>query len=276
MELFKDQCLAGTSKDKQGEKVPREILQGFVDSYKGKKQSINQQHELHLEQIGYVENLRLIESPNEEGEFNLIGDVSCDIDKLSTVVGGFSIFYLEKSHEASNDEDFSVYLPFPHYNDEGLIQELLENQSSSVGKWVKKAADPATTALIGSFLFFAFAPVWDDTYKNHLAPRLTVFLKSALKKLRSKNINTNLIQKIEVDGKFVQIVLIPNKDDEESCYTERKLINAMYEVHKHLKSDSNRADIDSVFMHFDREKDKFDLHRVEYSGGRVVNHAPNK
>ena len=122
MKIFKQQILAGTKVDLQGEKIPKRILEGFVKSSNGRKIPLNQSHDFAKQCPGYMENLNLIEDENEKDEWALVGDIYCEPEKLEEVMGGFSISYLEITHPCKDDPEILLYLPYPYYNDHEYLE----------------------------------------------------------------------------------------------------------------------------------------------------------
>ena len=121
MREIRNQVLGGTTEDTQGECLPLEILQGFAAVYHGKRQPLNQGHDLAKRSAGYIENIRVVDHPEIDGEYALIGDVYCDESRLEEVMRGFSISYLEMIRRSEDAHELIVYLPYPHYNDAALV-----------------------------------------------------------------------------------------------------------------------------------------------------------
>lgn len=271
MKLFKDQCLSGTKLDAQGERIPKSVLESFAIGNTGVRQPLNQGHDLTLKTIGYIENIRLIKDTNDPKEWLLIGDVFCDPTDLEITLGGFSISYLELTHRSVVQEEFLVYLPFPHYNDDILLSELLESENISLGKWVKKAADPSTIALIGAVGVFVLTPVWDDLYKKFVAPRVYGFFSKNLDRFTKKNISTDFIQKISFDGLDIQVVLIPKRGKEKECFSVDNINDALESVHSYLFSTPlpTHKSISRLDLFYYSETVGFKMHRIEYDDGEV-------
>jgi hypothetical protein len=178
MKFFKDQVLGETRVDFQDEKIPKHILDRIVSSCHGKRQPLNQYHDLTHNSAGYIENIRLIEDVNNTGDWSLIGDVYCDDSDLKVVLGGFSISYLDVTDKLSPSPDFLVYLPYPYYSDKSVIEAVSADSNVNVGRWVKKGADPATIAIIGATAVFILKPVWEDLYKTNCSKNIHISQKS--------------------------------------------------------------------------------------------------
>jgi hypothetical protein len=214
MKFFKDQVLGGTRVDFQDEKIPKHILDSIVSSCHGKRQPLNQDHDLTHNSAGYIENIRLIEDVNNTGEWSLIGDVYCDDSDLKVVLGGFSISYLDVTDKLSPSPDFLVYLPYPYYSDKSVIEAVSADSNVNVGRWVKKGADPATIAIIGATAVFILKPVWEDLYKIQIAPKIYTYFSKKHDEFKSRKISTDLIQMVEYNGKDIQVILIPIRGSE--------------------------------------------------------------
>lgn len=273
MKHFKDQCLASTHLDSQGEKTAKHILEGFVESYRGKRQPLNQAHDLSKPTAGHIENFRLIEDKNNKDEWQLIGDVYCDPSKFEEVMGGFSISYLEVLKRAEGNADFIVYLPYPHYNDPEYLEALLSQDNLSVGKWVKKAADPTTIALLGVAAGIFLTPIWDDIYKTKIAPKIYDFFDKNDSELNSRGINTDLIQSVIIGDHKIQVILIPIRGKEKECFSVERLDGAMKAVHQFLSTEDNPSQYARIHMYFHSGNVGFKLHKTENTLGEVIVHA---
>jgi len=274
MKIYKDQILGGTAKDSQNEKLSLEILEGFAETYRGKRHPLNQSHDLAKKSAGYIENIRVIDHPIYEGEYALVGDVFCDESKLEEVMGGFSVSYLEVIRRNESAHEIITYLPYPHYNDLELLQFLSkQNQPISVGKWVKKAADPATVALIGAAIIFVLQPVWDDLYKTKFAPKIRKFFQSCGQKLKEKEISCDLAQTVEINGHQIQVLLIPDRRKEDLCFSSNYLEQSMQLVHKFAMNHSDSYQIARIHLYFHSESEGYKIHRVEDAQGTIEHYA---
>jgi hypothetical protein len=205
MQTIKDQTLAGTRIDSQGERNSKKVLESFAQQYAGKRMPLNQQHDLSLKSPGYVENLRVVPDAGSPGDWSLVGDMSFDAESLQDAMGGFSISFLEVLRQSKSKDLFHIYLPFPYYRDERLLDDLFEEGYSSVGRWAKKAVDPATVGLIGAALIFLFKPVWEDLYKTQIAPHIYEFFTRKFGKLKEKKIDVQVVQHVVYNNFEIQV-----------------------------------------------------------------------
>lgn len=270
MQTIKNQTLAGTRVDSQGERNPKEVLDSFAQQYAGRRMPLNQQHDLSLKSPGYVENLRVVPDESSPGDWSLVGEVSFDSGTLQEAMGGFSISFLEVLRRSESQDLFHIYLPFPHYRDQQLLDDLFEEGYSSVGRWAKKAADPATVGLIGATFIFLIKPVWEDLYKTQIAPHIYEFFKRKFGKLKEKKIDAQLVQYVEYNNYEIQVLLLPSRGHEEECFAVESTTAAMKLVHERLTS----LPVDStppskIFLQFDDGANGFKIHRIENKDGSL-------
>lgn len=270
MKTIANQTLAGTRLDLQGERNTKEALESFAAYYADKRMPLNQQHDLLLKSPGYVENLRVVPDERSPGDWALIGDVHYESESLEIPVGGFSISFLEVFRRGQSQELFNVYLPYPYYNDSELVEEVFEEGLISVGRWVKKAVDPATTALVGGAILFIMKPVWEDLYKTQIAPHIYKFFAGKFKKLKEKNITANFVQHVLHNDHEIQVLLIPSCGKEEHCFSVEQTNAAMFLVHTRLTSQAPAAiPASKIFLQFDDEANCYVLYRIEHQDGSL-------
>lgn len=270
MNIIKRQILSGTRLDTQGERVPKKVLDSFCAQYAGKRMPLNQNHDLRMKSPGFVENLCVIEDIDSPGDWSLIGDVHYDVESIEIALGGFSISYLEILKRGMQQDLLSVYLPFPYYNDQNLVEQLFEEGFVSVGKWAKKNIDPSTIALIGGAIVFFIKPVWDDLYKTQIAPLVYKFFQERYGVLKANNIGVNFVQYVSHFDREIQVLLIPTQGEEENCYTIERTTQAMSTVHDYLNSiDITTPRVTKIFLHFDTSSDCYILYRVEREDGSL-------
>jgi len=270
MQTIWNQTLAGTRLDSQGERNPKEVLDSFSRQYAGKRMPLNQQHDLSLKSPGYVENLRVVADEDSPGEWRLVGDVSFESGSLQEAMGGFSISFLEVLRRSKSQDLFHIYLPFPHYRDQQFVDELFEEGYSSVGRWAKKAADPATVGLIGATVIFLIKPVWEDLYKTQIAPHIYDFFKRKMGKLREKKIDAQLVQHVEYNNYEIQVLLLPTRGCEEECFDVESTTAAMHLVHEQLTSQPDTSTPPSkIYLQYDDGANAFKIHRIENKDGSL-------
>ena len=274
MRLIKNQLIGSTTEDSQGECLPLGALQDFAAAYCGKRQPLNQGHDLAKPAAGYIENIRVVDHPDVDGEYALIGDIYCDDSRIEEVLGGFSISFLKIIRRSEKEHEVIVYLPYPHYNDESLIRSLSSQaQPVSVGQWIKKASEPTAIGLIGLALIFALTPMWDDYYKTFVAPKIYKFFRENWETFRKRKISADLVQTVEIDGHKIQVLLIPHRGKEEFSFSQTYLEQSMQLVHEFLQSQSQPKEIMRIHLYFHSEDEGYKLHRVEDIHGHVDHHA---
>lgn len=270
MKIIKNQTLASTRLDSQGERCPKKVLDSFCEMYSGKRMPLNQQHDLSLTSPGFVENLRVIPDESSSGDWSLVGDVNYNGDSLQSAMGGFSISFLEILRRSESQDLFHIYLPYPIYKDEAFIDELFEDGYVSIGRWAKKAADPATVGLIGATIVFFLKPIWEDLYKTQIAPHVYEFFSKKLGKLKEKNVAVNFVQTVVYNNYEIQVLLIPNHGKEEQCFEVEATNKAMALVHSKLTTlPPNTAPVSKIYLQFDEKVSAYELHRVEHQDGSV-------
>ena len=177
MKLFKDQPVLSTARDAQGETRTKKFLEDVVKSMKGRF-PLGQHHDMVSPYCGYMENLRVVAAPDAQDEWLIIADISLESGKITDAIGGFSYSFTASHRNNKADPETSIYLPFPYYNDEALIDELLRADTPlAVGKWHKKSADSGTIALIVSFILFGLAPPWQKLYDSRVHPALVALIR---------------------------------------------------------------------------------------------------
>lgn len=270
MQTFRDQPLASTNLDSQGERLSRDFLEKSCAHMKGKRFPVHQQHDMSKPVAGYIENVKLVSDPAHPGEWQLVGDVFVDIGSVSDVLGGFSIAGTEIMRRSSSATAL-IYVPFPHYNDPELIALLESDPDLNVGKWIKKAAEPIGWVVLGSVIAFLVTPIWDDVYKRKIAPRIDALIERLIPILRQKNLAAELAQIVLFNGKEVEIRIIPIRGKEESCLGSAQVHQGLKDVVAFLLCDGKARDIgvQRVVIFFDESLASYRVHRIEYSDGSV-------
>lgn len=270
MKTITNQILSGTRLDSQGERNTKAALESFAALFAGKRMPLNQQHDLSLKSAGYAENLRVVPDAGSPGDWSLIGDIHLDGESLEIPVGGFSISFLEILRRGNSPDIIHVFLPYPHYNDSALVEEVFEEGFVSVGRWAKKAADPALVALVCGVIVFFIKPVWEDLYKTQIAPHVYKFFSGKFKKLQQKSISANFVQYVVHNNYEIQVFLIPSRGKEEHCFSIDKTNAAMQLVHVRLTTrDEGSIPASKMFLQFDDKSDSFVLYRIEHKDGSL-------
>lgn len=253
-----------------GKKLSKEFLQRFCRHVGGKRIPLHQQHDMAKRTAGFIENVRLVPDTEIPGEWRLIGDVSIEEGGVEDVLGGFSISGLEELRRSSTATAL-IYLPFPHYNDKDLIAELCSDKDLTVGKWIKKEADPTAWVVLGSVIAFAVTPIWDDVYKRKIAPRLDELIKKYREPLNAKGLSLELAQIVLFKDAEVEVRIIPEKGDQTTCLRPETIQAGSQRVVEFLNTDikANNIGVNRMVIFYDEGKAAYGLHRIEYSDGHV-------
>ena len=271
MKKIKNQILASTRFDSQGEYTPKEVLDSFCSEFSGKRMPFNQQHDMSLKSPGYIENLQVVPNLESPGDWLLIGDVYYDPDTFQGPMNGFSISFLDVIRGCENTDMFKIYLPYPYYNDSILVDELFEEGYLSVGRWVKKAADPTTTALLVSAIVFVIKPIWEDLYKTQIAPHIYKFFSTKFSKLREKNMCVIYTQRIQYEDYIIDVLIIPIDETEESDLNIDILIQAMKIVYDWLINLSPEIQMaNKIYLNYDNDLKEFKIYRIEHVDGTLT------
>src|SRR5258708_868392 len=111
MPTIRGQVLASTCIDSQGERFDKAFLDELAAKTPG-RMPLNQQHEMKLPTVGFVENLRVQKIPDSE-DWELVGDVT--YEGTAPALGGFSFSTTRIVHRATAQQHLSLYVSFPHY-----------------------------------------------------------------------------------------------------------------------------------------------------------------
>lgn len=272
----KDQIIASTFVDLQGEKIPKDILQEFCEYYNNRKSPIYQNHLPEKPSIGYMENFRLERHPDQQDEWVVIADAYFyqEPDDIEIALGGFSwsMTKLMPEYTSKGTCDFGVYLPFPFYNDNDLLEELHQDENVSLGRWYKKGFDPGSFALIVSFVLFVLGPGWNQFFNNVLWPKLKNLGEKAAK-LRSKGIaRFDFMQAVEINGHNSSIYFIIEVNQSQ-CFEKTNIEKAFRMVIEYAAKDKKSKDIDYsiVKVHWESSQNEYKIHHIEYCDGSSVN-----
>jgi hypothetical protein len=267
---YENQIVGGTREDAQGEKLSKEFLQRFCSHVGGKRTPLHQQHDMAKKTAGFIENVRLIPDTEILGEWRLVGDVSIEEGAIEDVLGGFSISGMDELRSSSTATAL-IYLPFPHYNDKDLVAELCSDTDLTVGKWIKKQADPTAWVVLGSVIAFAVTPIWDDVYKRLIAPRLDELLKKYREPLNARGLYLELAQIILFKDAEVEVRIIPAKGDQVTSLQTEVIQAGLHRVVEFLNVDvkANNVGVNRIVIFYDEGKAAYGLHRIEYHDGHV-------
>jgi hypothetical protein len=271
MKWYKNQVLASTHQDSQGEKFDLEFLKELYLSLEGKKTPLGHEHDMSKGYSGYFENPRIIEDENTKGEYFLIADVYCDDIELIKNLKGFSFSITTGLRSNSNKPEFGVYLPFPYYNDEVIIERFLKiDVPIKAGKWIKKEHDPAQIALIVSFTLFLLGPFWQYYFNKKIAPLLDKILDSGkLDKTLKYDFGIRCQDKNNND---FHVYFSSNKKDLSSL-RPHLIKYGLRKVDLFIKDDkrSKEIGISLARLNYDSANKSYKISSIEYKNGQFKN-----
>lgn len=270
-ENIKNQILAGTLEDAQGERNTKNFLDSLCESFNSKGRiPLNQQHDMSLQSVGYIENFKVIAAGNDQKEWNLVGDVYFhDID-IDEAMRGFSYSITEDIRGDFDNQKVSVYLPFPLYNDQAIFDDLIESgEGIVVGAWRKKSANPDEIALVMGIVLFVAGPWYNNFWNNTLTPLFTRLLENIGP---GKSFDYVQTAKGHLDETY-GIYFIPVRGKENDCFLFGKIMHGMNLATTYLANDAmaKSRGVHLVRLIFSEALDTYELKMIEYQDGSVVN-----
>ena len=257
--------------DRVGERLTKSFLDKYANAVKGSRQPLHDKHDMARPTIGFVENHRVQHDPDNPGEWILVADVYLEDGVPIEAYGGFSISGVEMIHEPEL-ADARLLIAYPHYNDEKLIRELAADPALDIGKWIRKGAEDFQWGVIfGSLLAFIVTPIWDDTYKRKIAPRIDQLLQLYLAKLQPKGVGAELVQQVVFRDEAVEVRFIPDRGSEASCLRSEVIGAGLQLVVAFLWQDRKSGDVGvrRIVVFYDKGASGYALHRIEYADGSV-------
>ncbi len=271
--VFKNQIISSTETDGHGEKRSKDFFEKLIEKIPN-KMPLHQHHDMSQRTLGYMENFKLIPHKSQEDEWFLIADVYIDSDDIDEAVKGFSYSLLETIGGNTTNPLYYIHLPYPMYNDEKFIQELINDEERLlVGRWVKKALDPNTIGLIGTGLVLLISPEWDIQYKTRIRPAMEELFKF-IPKLLSKGISPDLVQHIRGNlDEQIQLYFVPQRDNEIESYSEELIYNAINDAKDFLYNDikAHSNGVQRIKFYLDPTLNKYILFHVQYLNGEDIN-----
>lgn len=269
---IKQQILAGTKEDSQGESNTKEFLNSLCNSFNLRGRiPLGQHHDIAKESVGYIENFAVVQDKHESDHWNLVGDVYFHDMEIDDALKGFSYSTTVDMVGDINNKEVAAYIPFPFYNDQAVLEELASiNGGVVVGAWKKKNADPEPISLLVGFVLFLAAPAYTNLWDTKIAP--------AFASLRKKLGRDHRVDFVQVSkghlGETFGIYFIPSRGNSESCFTMSQVIAGLNIVDNHIQSDTlaKQKGVSLVKLNFSETSDSFELKAIEYLDGSVVNH----
>jgi hypothetical protein len=269
---LKNQILAGTKEDSQGETNTKEFLLSLKASFNARgKIPLGQQHDMSKEAVGYINNFDVIPDKADESYWNLVGDVYFHDADIDSALRGFSYSTNIDIVGDLENKQVAVYVPFPYYNSKDLLGEIVEvSEGVSAGAWKKKNASPEYISLAISLALFVAAPAYTNLWNTKISP--------VLAKLKSKLGNSHSTDFIQVaKGSLDEtygIYFIPERGNEENCFTLKNIIAGIEMVNRHIADDdlAREKGVHIVKLKYSIQSQTFELIVVEYLDGSVINH----
>ncbi|MEI7683809.1 MAG: hypothetical protein WCL32_02200 [Planctomycetota bacterium] len=206
---IESQVVASTAVDSHGEQLTlKDIESLFGDS--PKTMPLHQHHDFSLPVCGELTNFRIVTDPEDSKNYLLVCDAIFDDEKLETPARGFSWSATCDAMSKIADPEFLIYLPFPHYNDDILIDSLTQSElSPAVGKWLKKGVETWLVAIV----VISIRPFWETVYKEFLESRVKQFLNS-IRNRWPKDVAVNLACEVPTTSYMPRpraILVLPKK-----------------------------------------------------------------
>lgn len=207
--------LSGTMEDAHGETLTKAELEGILASMPATA-VLHHHHDMSLPVVGKWANARLEPDADNPGHWVLVadGEVPEGVDP-SELGKGFSIAFTAGITRNSDRPTLALYLPFPAYNDQELIDELVnEFPDVAVGKSVKKEVNLALVGLIVTSVCFVLRPLWQHTYDELIRPHWQRALDGA-KAFGRRGLRTDVRSLVQLPGRDeVRVHLIPERGNE--------------------------------------------------------------
>jgi len=271
MEWYRDQVIASTHQDSQGEKYDLDFLKDLYKSMKNKKIPMGKDHDLSQGYSGFLENPTIEEDPVNDGEYYLKADVYCENEELSNILKGISFSISIGIKSNVENPEVGIFLPYPHYNDENKIDSLLEIEAPiEAGKWVKKELDPAEIALIASFVYFVLKPFWQKYFDKKIAPHLGKILDSPN---LDKSVKYDFgIKCGDTNGNDFHIYFGSNKKDLSSL-RPYLIKSGIEKVQNFIETDKKAQEIGIAMarLNYDKTLKSYSISGIEYKNGEYVN-----
>jgi hypothetical protein len=264
-----NQTIGSTREDLHGERMSKEFLEKIAADW-GRRKPLHQHHDMSKETIGYMENFRVVPDEECDGEWCLKADIYITSDNVDEAMRGFSYSYIEVVWGNKKNYKHAIYLPYPHYNDESFITELLSSSEDlAVGKLIQKQLEPLTIGLITTSIAFLLGPEWANTYNKHVRPRIKS-LFSYIPKLKKKNISPEFYQHVQgLKGEVFQVHYIPDRSKEIESLNDEYIYEGLKLVDKFINEDakSRSIGVKRIKLYFDSMSSAYKLFHVEYIDG---------
>lgn len=167
-----------------------------------------------------------------------------------------------------------IFLPYPHYDNDSLIDNLAADPKLTIGRWVKKsvgAIEVAVAALISQYLLFILRPAWDDYYRSNIAPSIKRFLKTNMGRLKDEGVSLEYLQFVEYESQQIEVRFILVNGYEERCLAPDLIIQGATRALERLESDprASQLGVTRVILVCSPDVREYSVKRVEYRDGTV-------
>ena len=270
-QTIKGQLLASTHRDSQGEAHTRESLTKLYQGFRERgRVPLQQQHDMSLDSVGYIENFALHESRDDPGEWVLTGDIHFSGVDIDEAFGGFSYSVTERLF-GPVDAELALYLPYPHYNDKQLLADFAAvGDWISSGAWRKKSADPATVSLVISLALFAISPAYANFWNTKISP--------LLRRLRERLGDSHSVEFAQVRegplGETYAAYFIAPRGRSYEYLTVGLVSDGVQRLDEHIQQDkiASARGVYLARLTYSEASKRFEIDSVQYLDGSVVNH----
>lgn len=270
-----DQIIASTQVDRHGEKRSKEFFEKLLSSYP-ERLPLHQQHNMRKETLGYLENFRLVPCEDQADEWSVIADIYITSDDIDEALKGFSYSAVETIGGNTDSPLCFIHLPYPLYNDNEFIEELIVSDDQlMVGKYIQKALDPLSVGLIATGVALFLGPEWDIQYKSRVRPAMSKLLNH-IPKLIEKNVSPELIQHVVgYSEEVIKVYFIPDRNNVVESYQEHHILPAITVVKNFIGTDdkSKIVGVEMAKLFFDKSKGSYELFHIQYLDGSDVSVA---
>jgi hypothetical protein len=272
METIKGQTLFSTLEDSQGERRDKQFLEEILKDMPP-RYPLGQHPDAGLPSIGYIDNFRVEQIPDQPGEWRLVGDVHIENGVNWSKGGGFSYSTTEIIQKQPNGVGV-LYVPYPFYRDEKVIEELLSyDPQLNAGRWIKKAADPHTITLIVTLTLWTLTPLWKRVFDEGVWP----FLERVL-----VNYRNGRFKDIPFDygstatgrhGEKVNIQLIPDRRNCGQTFTKELVKDGLAKAIKLIAEDKKGATvpIKLIKLYYHDQHEGYRVNSILYADGDEIN-----
>lgn len=270
MKSIKETGIISTLEDTQGETRSKEDLESLLEALPVRL-PIGIEHDMNQTTQGYIENFKLLPIEGQDGEWKLVGDLFLEkLPDTNDPLRGLSISFISVTERNSDDAAGCIYLPFPHYNREELNRAILDGDFPiAVGRWHKKAADPATVGLIINFTILALSPFVQHFYDRKVRPLIDEML-DRMSDPAFDGLAFDYVQPVDIgDGNDVKVILISDHDNWKESLQVENVNQGLDEALEFLtKTDiETLKPVSQLRMQFDSETKTYKPLMIQYADG---------